>query len=50
MSLIACSDFMPSCGRAVCHLCLQPLNAHPLDFDRPYWAEWLVFHVLLDLS
>jgi hypothetical protein len=50
VNLLACSDFMPSCRREVCHLCLQPANAHPTDCDRRYWAEWLVFHVLLELT
>lgn len=48
--LRTCGDFLPRVRSDVCHICLQPESAHPSDYDRAYWAAWLIFHVLTDLS
>jgi hypothetical protein len=47
--LNVCSTYMARVHSDRCHLCLQPENAHPHDDDRQYWAQWLVWSVLMDL-
>jgi hypothetical protein len=49
--LIACADFKPWEHRGEeCGICLQPKEAHPQDDDAVYWAQWTVFHSLLELT
>ena len=48
--LLPCPDFMESCRHDLCHICLQPRDAHPRDDDSEYWAQWFVFHTLLELT
>lgn len=48
--MFTCSDFLPRVGSKCCHICLQAQGAHPDEDDRPYWADWLIFVVLLELT
>ena len=50
MNAWACSDFLERCRSDMCHICLQPRSAHPSDYDRAYWADWVVWNVLLELQ
>jgi hypothetical protein len=51
MMLRACSEFLPTCRDPKrCHICREPMSAHPTDNDRAYWFEWLVTFTLLELQ
>ena len=46
-----CSEFLATAAdRDRCHICLQPKHRHPSEYDAAYWAQWLVFFVLLELN